>query len=121
MFLGLAGYVALVCFGIPYVMLANAVTASGATVTYEGPVISKFMSGGRSRSHVLTVLDRHTQAPVEITVRHAEYEQVPVGASYRHCMEIGGLGLPFRWRFGEASTVACNRASQIAANPTAPH
>jgi hypothetical protein len=103
-FIGILIYASLVFISVPYVFLANAMTATGATVKYEGSVIRKFISGAKSYSYVLIIFDKKTRSEIELSVPRSEYEQVPLGSNYQRCLILGGFDMPFRWRYGSEPT-----------------
>jgi len=88
-----------ILFGAPYVLLVNAASSPGEAVRFEGPVLSKHEHHGRSTTLVVVVLDRYSGKRVSLPTRREEYESVKVGATMSRCIQIGGLGIPFRWRY----------------------
>jgi hypothetical protein len=88
-----------VLLGAPYVFLVNAATAHGETIRFEGPVLAKRVSNGKSTTYIVEIEDRRTGRQVELTTKREEYESIKVGATVSRCMQLGGLEIPFRWRY----------------------
>lgn len=97
------------CFlllGAPLVMLANALTSSGEVVLYSGPVVNKWVNQGKGKSYILQVADRRTSKSIDILASVHEYESITVGGQFSRCMSVGGLGLPYVWRYGSKPSCA---------------
>ena len=83
----------------PYVMAVNAFLPSHGSVTYEGPVIDKQTSGGRVTSYQLILDDIRSGEPVTLPVSRAAYAGIPLGQTVHQTFTLGGLGIPYNWRF----------------------
>lgn len=83
----------------PYVMACNAMTSSGRSIVYSGQVISKFISGARTKSHQIVITDRSSNEPITLTVSPYDFATLSVGDSIHKSFHVGGLGIPYRWRF----------------------
>ncbi|RYD84392.1 MAG: hypothetical protein EOP84_05620 [Verrucomicrobiaceae bacterium] len=85
----------------PYVMALNAVTGSGTTVIYEGPIMEKRITGGRHPGHVVEILNKQSAELVTLRCSEARYHQLSEGDVFRETFFVGGFGIPYRWKFGE--------------------
>jgi hypothetical protein len=88
----------------PHMMALNAILPSPGEVVYEGPVIKKRESisskGGRVK-YLITIHDQATQETVTLYAPKWQFEQLSVGDTMKKTFSVGGLGLPFRWRYGK--------------------
>ena len=91
--------------GAPYVFLLNAATSSGESVKFEGPVLSKCSSSGKGTTYIIEIADHNSALPVKLTASREEYESIKVGETVSRCMQIGGLGIPYRWRYSSVPTI----------------
>jgi len=82
----------------PYVMALNALLPSNSSVTYEGPVTRKFISGGRRNSYQVVIRDRSTQKEVTLSTSESRYGELSPGNTIQETFSVGRLGIPFRWR-----------------------
>jgi len=95
-------YPLLLLFSWPHVMALNAVLPSRGEVIYEGPVVKKWTSGKKNRiSYIIVVRDRATQKDMKLHAPKWQFEQLSVGDTMRKSFTLGGLGIPYRWRYGE--------------------
>lgn len=83
----------------PYVMAVNAFFPSGRTITFHGPVIRKWESNGRSKSHLIVILDQSSGEEVTLRTSEAKYRQLSEGDGIGETFSVGLFGIPFRWRF----------------------
>jgi len=95
-------YPILVLMGWPYVMAYNAMTPSGHSIVYSGQILRKFISGGRVRGHQVVIMDRSTHEPITLSVSSNNFATLSVGNSVQKSFHVGGLGIPYRWRFQNA-------------------
>ena len=100
-FLGLVACGGFALLGAPYIFLVNALTTTGETVQYQGIVQSKCIVSGKGRTYVIEISDRKTGRNVELIAKKAEYEGTAIGSYLSRCMNVGGLGLPYVWRYAE--------------------
>jgi hypothetical protein len=92
--------------GAPYVFLVNAATSNGDVVLFTGRVANKWISQGKGKSFIVQLVDGRTSRPVEVLASRQEYESVAVGGQFSRCMSVGGLGLPYLWRYGTKPSCA---------------
>jgi len=88
-------------FAWPYVLAANVLLPSKGRIEFRGPIVGKFMSGGRYTSCHVRIHDAGTGRSVELNVGCRAYPTLAVGALYSSCFERGPLDIPVRWRFAE--------------------
>ncbi|MFZ6681884.1 hypothetical protein [Undibacterium sp. Tian12W] len=88
--------------GAPYVFLVNALSADKTTFLLEGTIIYKQAYHGKFPSRILTIRGENNPEPIALKVTQGEYDKATVGEHYQRCMRMGGLGLLFKWRNGEA-------------------
>jgi hypothetical protein len=88
-----------ILFGAPCVFVLNVASSSGEAVRFEGPVLSKYESKAKSTTLVVQIQDRYSGQQVKFSLPRDEYESVKVGDPLSRCMQMGGLGIPFRWRY----------------------
>lgn len=86
----------------PYVLLVNALLPSRGPVTYAGPVIEKPLSGGRTTTYLIVLDDFHTGEPITLAVSREAYDKIPLGMIVDQTFTIGGLGIPYNWRFARS-------------------
>ncbi|HET8533573.1 MAG TPA: hypothetical protein VFO08_20655 [Methylomirabilota bacterium] len=94
-------YPMMLLFAWPYVLAANALLPTKGRIEFRGPIVEKFMSGGRYTSCHVRIRDVGTEQNVELNVGCRAYATLAVGALYSSCFERGRLGIPVRWRFAE--------------------
>src|ERR1700674_49894 len=87
----------------PYVMGLNATTASGNTMSFRGPVVKKWIhhSGRYGDSCQVDLQDTRSAETITLTVSPTRYASLSVGDVTSEDFLRGGLGIPFRWRFGK--------------------
>lgn len=88
-------------FAWPYVLAVNALLPTRGRIEFSGPIVGKFVSGGRYTSFHVRIQDVGSGQSVELNVGSREYARLRVGAVYSSCFEHGRLGIPFRWRFAQ--------------------
>jgi hypothetical protein len=82
----------------PYVMAANALTTSGRSITYQGPVTHKWISSGRFPGNQVVIFDQATGKKITLSMSQSRYNTLSKGDNVMETFSIGGLGIPFRWR-----------------------
>ena len=92
-----------ILFGWPYVMAFNAITASGDTIVYRGPVVRKWIghSPRGDDSCRIEVRDTDSGEIITITVPPERYASLAVGDVAAEEFLRGGFGIPYRWRFAK--------------------
>jgi len=102
-------YPLLILMSWPYVMAANA-AGDGGSIEYAGRIEKKWISGGKTTSHLFDILSANA-ARTTVQVNEHVYETAQVG-QHVHCSYRQGLfGIPYRWRYGEAGP-ACEVRSK---------
>ena len=83
-----------------YVLAANAAVARAETVMIRGLVTEK-NKFSKKPGYLIKIQDKSTGKSFDLGVTAPEFDAVKIGAEYRVCFYIGGLGIPFKWRYGE--------------------
>jgi hypothetical protein len=89
----------------PYVMALNALSSTGETITYRGPIQRKWVAHGRATSYQIDVLDAATSQVVTLIIRPQEYAALKEGDRFSTKFIRGGFGIPYRWRFGRKGQI----------------
>lgn len=98
-------YPTLLLMSWPYVMVANALTSTGETVTYNGAITDMWITASRFPSYQIVFLDQETQEEVILPVSRLDYDELSLGDRVQSTFSVGGLGIPFRWRqFADSRT-----------------
>jgi hypothetical protein len=92
-------YASILFMSWPYVLLLNAVSTDRKTLDLGGVIIEKFVTGSKTNSYVVNTRNVHTNEEKKLQVTKEKYEHLQVGDVQKQCFFIGGLGLPFSWRF----------------------
>ncbi|MGH8048038.1 MAG: hypothetical protein ACREKL_12420 [Chthoniobacterales bacterium] len=88
----------------PWLMALNAVTGTGAMVTYSGPIQGKWINHGKSRSYHFSILDDSSHEIIKLNCNASEYSRLSIGSIASRTFQLGGFGIPYRWRFHWSST-----------------
>ena len=83
-------------------MAVSVVTSGGERIVYGGPIQEKWIFQGLrgNTSYHVKVLDSSTQTTFTLTVSKREYASLKEGQIIGVNFIQGGLGIPYRWRFG---------------------
>jgi len=115
--MAVALYPMMLLFAWPYVLAANALLPSKGRIEFRGPIVAKFMSGGRYTPCHVRIHDVRTGQDVELNVRCRA--NPTVGALYSACFERGQLDIPVRWRFAEIPDPCLPTTGRASAPPAA--
>jgi len=88
----------------PHAMILNALLPKQGELVYEGPIVHKWISQGRSRGYQLVLLDEATRERVTLTVSERAYERFSERDRARSTFTLGGFGIPYRWRFDDGGS-----------------
>jgi hypothetical protein len=84
----------------PYLMAVNAITGTGETITFHGPIQEKRTSQGRrSTSYQVVILDQTSHERVTLKCSSSDYVKFHTGDVISRTFQVGGFGIPYRWKF----------------------
>ncbi len=80
-------------------MALNAFTSSEQKVTYSGPIQNKWISHGRSKGYHIEILDNSSKQVITLNCSAEDYENLSDGEIISKSFKVGGLGIPYKWKF----------------------
>lgn len=103
-------------FGWPYLMAINAIAVDKEPIIFNGPVLEKFITSGKTTSYHIRIKDFTSNKTVALNVGANRYSLITVGSEYCAVFNRGMLGIPFVWRFGtnpSVNTIKADCASHV--------
>ena len=90
----------------PYVLVVNALGASGEPVVLSGPILDEWTRSYKTTSRSVPILDDQSRAKMAVRVSAADYRAATVGDRFSRTSLGGRLGLLYRWTFGPGASGA---------------